>query len=84
MPETVHELHNRLAGELVKQIVKPTLAAGGDMADVLVLLESIVAGVLTIAVMTGGDEQVLDVFQANVRQRMAEIRLGDCPTAGQA
>lgn len=84
MAETVHEIHNRLAGELVKQIVKPTLDAGGDMKAVLVLLESIVTGVLTVAVKLGGDEKVLDVFQDGVRQRMAEIRLGDRPAAGRA
>lgn len=38
------ELHNRLAGEIVKSIVMPPLEAGGDFKDVMVLLESVIAG----------------------------------------
>ena len=82
--ETVTEVHNRLAPRLVTEVVKPTLEAGGDMASVLVLLESVVTGVLAVAVKLGGDEHVLDVFEKSVRKRMAEIRLGDLGVAGQA
>lgn len=71
------EIHNRDAGRIVAEIVRPTLDAGGEITDVLVLLESIVTGVLTVAVKLGGDNEVLDIFIAGVRQRMAEIRLGD-------
>ena len=47
---------------------------------VLLLLESVVTGVLSVIVKQGGDEPVLDSFIEGVRQRMAEIRLGDLPT----
>jgi len=77
-----HEIHNRDAGRIVTEIVKPTLDAGGEMTDVLVLLESVVTGVLSIAVKLGGDNDVLDIFIAGVRQRMAEIRLGNIDLPG--
>lgn len=81
---TPHEIHNATAGEIVKQIVKPTIDAGGQMTDVLVLLESVVTGVMLVAVKLGGDEIVLDTFIDGVRKRMAETRLGPIDTAGQA
>jgi len=76
------EIHNRDAGRIVAEIVKPTLDAGGQMTDVLVLLESVVTGVLSVAVKLGGDNAVLDVFIAGVRQRMAELRLGNVESSG--
>lgn len=79
---TPAEIHNRDAGKIVSEIVKPTLDAGGDMVQVLILLESVVTGVLTVAVKFGGDNFVLDTFIEGVRQRMAEIRLADVPTFG--
>jgi hypothetical protein len=82
--EAVVAIHNVKVGEIVKQIVKPTIESGGDVKDVLVLLESVVAGVLLFAVKVGGDEKVLDVLTDGVRLRMAEIRLGDLPVAGQS
>ena len=47
--------------------------------DVLLLRESVVTGVLSVIIKLGGDEPVLK-FIEGVRQRMAEIRLGDLPT----
>ena len=73
--ETLHQLHNRLAPQLITDTVQPMLEAGGDVKSVLVLLESVACGVLLAAVKLGGDEAVLDVFQANVRRRLAEARL---------
>lgn len=77
-------IHNRTAGEIVKQIVRPTLEAGGQMTDVLVLLESVVLGVILVAVKLGGDEIVLDQVVAGAKARLAEQRLGPIETKGQA
>lgn len=77
-------LHNEAAGRIVADIVRPTINAGGEISDVLVLLESVVTGVLTVAVKLGGDNAVLDIFAEGVRDRMAKIRLGDLPVAGQS
>jgi hypothetical protein len=76
------ELHNRLAGDIVKQIVKPTLDAGGQFTDVLVLLESVILGVVLMAVKLGGDEIVLDEVMAAVKKRLAEQRLTNIETKG--
>lgn len=81
---TPHEIHNATAGEIVKQIVRPTIEAGGQMTDVLVLLESVVVGVALVAIKLGGDEIVLDQVLAGARKRLAEQRLGPIVTAGQA
>jgi hypothetical protein len=80
--KTPYEIHNRDAGRIVAEIVCPTLDAGGDTKDVLILLESVVTGVLSVVVKIGGDNEVLDVFIAGVRQRMAEIRLGNATASG--
>jgi hypothetical protein len=80
----VVEIHDRHAGEIVKRIVRLTLDAGGDITDVLALLESVVTGVLTVAVKRGGDQPVLDVFIEGVHQRMAQVTLGNLPTQGRA
>jgi hypothetical protein len=82
--ETQTEIHNRLAGQIVASIVKPPLEAGGDMTDVLVLLESVVTGVLTAVVKLGRDGPVLDLFIDGVRDRMAKIRLSDIRPAGRS
>jgi hypothetical protein len=73
----VHAIHNATARQIVASIVRPTINAGGDMADVMVLLETVVTGVLTVAVRLGGDRPTLDVFLDGVRNRMTAIRLGD-------
>lgn len=81
---TQTEIHNRVAGEIVKSIVKPPLEAGGDMTDVLIILESVILGVMLMAVKLGGDDKVLDLTFERVRERLAEQRLGKIETAGTA
>lgn len=77
-------LHNRLAGEIVKSIVRPILTGGGSLSDVMVLTESVLLGVCLACVRLGGDEKALDIMVENVRGRLAEIRLGDIETQGNA
>lgn len=81
---TPHQIHNRDAGDIVKDIVRPTLEAGGQMTEVLVLLESVVVGVVMVAVKLGGDEIVLDKLVEGVKKRLAEERLGGIETKGKA
>ena len=63
---TPAQIHNRNAAAIVQQIIKPTLDAGGEMTDVLVLLESVILGVMFVSVKLGGDEIVLDQVVAGV------------------
>jgi hypothetical protein len=81
---TQTEIHNQVAGDIVKQIVKPPLEAGGGMTDVLVILESVILGVMLVAVRLGGDDKVLDVVMEGVKRRLAEQRLGKIDSAGSA
>ena len=78
------DLHNQLAGKIVASIVKPPLDNGGGTADVLVLLESVITGVVLAVTKLGGDEIVLDTITESVKERLAKDRLGDRVTAGEA
>ncbi len=78
------KLHNELAGQIVAQIVRGPIAAGGTTADVLVLAESVLVGVALATIKLGGDDKVLDVIFERARARLAELRLKDIPTAGSA
>ncbi len=82
------ELHNRIVGEIVKSIVVPPLTAGGDYKDVMVVLESVIAGVVLGMFKLGGDNIVLDTVldgaKARVQEIMARERLGPLPPAGRA
>ena len=78
------DLHNELAGPIVASIVKPPLEDGGDFTDVLILLESVILGVVMMAVKLGGDEKVLDVVIEGARERLAEARLKDLKAGGTA
>lgn len=82
--DTLTDIHNASAGAIVASIVKPTLEAGGEMTDVLVLLESVVCGVALLAIKLGGDEKVADTLLEGVKKRMADIRLRDIETKGSA
>jgi hypothetical protein len=77
------EIHNKLAGEIVGDIVRPILASGGKMSGALVVLESVVLGVLLMNEKTGGAsaETVLDVIADAVRKRLPEARDGTNPKA---
>lgn len=83
-PLSQADLHNRLAGRINASIIKPILESGGDFADVLVLLESIIFGVILTSTKLGGDEAVLDAIVQRVKERLAKERLGNLSTAGQA
>lgn len=78
------DLHNKLAGEIVRAIVKPVVDRGGSTAEIMVLTESVLFGIALICIRLGGDNVVLDVMVENVRRRLAETRLGPIPPAGSA
>lgn len=80
--ESVHEIHNRTAGKIVADIVRPTLDAGGKTTDVMVLLESVLVGVSLAVIKLGGDDRVLDVVMERARERLTELRLKDIEAQG--
>jgi hypothetical protein len=69
------ELHNQKAGEIVRQIVVPMLSQGGDFVQVMVLLESVIAGVIMIGVKVTGDKIAVESLVNGVNARLAELRL---------
>ncbi|CAN5889479.1 hypothetical protein BH11PSE1_BH11PSE1_10560 [soil metagenome] len=79
MSLATHALHNEAAGQIVRQIVFPTLQGGGEIADVMVLTESVVLGVLLFGEKMGGDVVELDAMLESltqaVRERWRAIRI---------
>ncbi len=78
------ELHNALAGPVVASIVRPVIEAGGEPSDVMVLAESVIVGVALACIKLGGDDRVLDIMFERAKERLAELRLKDIKTAGNA
>lgn len=66
-------LHNQQAGDIVRQIVRPTLDAGGSMASVMVLMESVLAGFALAHFKLGAGNQVIDELCAAAKKRTARI-----------
>lgn len=80
----VSEHHNAKAPEIVNEIVRGPIMAGGDLKSVLVLLESVITGVCLATIRLGGDELVLDEVVKNAKERLAKARLKDIAPGGRA
>ena len=78
------DMHNRLARKFTLEILGAALHAGASPEEVLVLVESCLMGAYLALVKLGGDDKVLDVMVAGVRQRLAEQRLGKITPDGAA
>jgi hypothetical protein len=76
------ELHNRLAQQIVSQIVNEPIAAGGTMSDVMMLCESVLVGVVLGCFRLGSDVKAFDLIVTRVKERLAEVRLEDLETKG--
>jgi hypothetical protein len=76
------ELHNRLAKQIVSQIMNEPITAGGTMSDVMMLCESVLVGVVLGCFQLGSDVKVLDLIVGRVKDRLAKIRLEDLKTKG--
>ncbi|MGO4722194.1 MULTISPECIES: hypothetical protein [unclassified Inquilinus] len=80
--EAAVEFHNRHAKQIVEQIVKEPIAAGGTMSDVMVLCESVLVGVVLGCFQLGSDVKVLDLIVGRVKERLAKVRLEDLEPEG--
>ena len=58
------ELHNRVANQVVSQILNETRAAGGSHSDLLVICESVLVGVIVECFKLGHDSKVIDLIFA--------------------
>ena len=70
----ITELHNRLANQIISQIVEEPLAAGGTLSDVMFLCESVLVGVVLGCFEHGADSKMLEVLFDRARKRIAELR----------
>jgi len=77
-------IHNAMAPKIVRDVIRPTIEAGGDYTDVLVVLESVIVGTVLTATKLGGDETIIHTLFEGVRQRLAEARLAPIKTEGTA
>ena len=76
------EVHNRLAKQIVSQIVNEPIAAGGNISDVMALCESVLVGVVLGCFQLGSDVKAFDLMIGRVKDRLAKIRLEDLETKG--
>ena len=76
------ELHNRLAKQIVAQIVNEPIAAGGTMSHVMMLCESVLVGVVLGCFQLGSDVKALDLIVGRVKERLAKVRSEELETKG--
>ena len=79
---TLKELHNRLAKQIVSQIINEPIAAGGTISDVMMLCESVLAGVVLRWFQLGSDVKAFDLIVTRVKERLAKARMEDLETKG--
>lgn len=77
---TMADLHNKLAGKIVADIVKPVIEAGGTSSDYLVLLESVVVGVM-LTMPPGADGKDGDLARCLILCRAAAHRCAEIRAA---
>ena len=80
--EAAAELHNRVANQVVSQILNETRAAGGSYADLLVICESVLVGVVVDCFKLGHDSKVIDLIFTAATARLAKVRLEDIAAKG--
>ena len=69
------DLHNKLAGEIVRRIVEPILEQGGERTAILVLAESVMTGVIEFCARKDevSRDMVAEALFDGVRGRLEEI-----------
>jgi hypothetical protein len=80
--EDATELHNRVAQQIVAQILNETRAAGGSYSDLLVICESVLVGVVVECFRLGHDAKVIDLLFTAAKARLAKVQLEDLETKG--
>ena len=80
--EAATELHNRVARQVVAQIINETKAAGGSYSDLLVICESVLVGVIVECFRLGHDSKVIDLVFTAAKARLAKVRLEDLQAEG--
>ncbi|MFZ2869631.1 hypothetical protein [Zavarzinia sp.] len=76
--QTAASLHNQQAREIVARMIRTAVDHGGTTADILVLAESVLTGIVIFAMRDNpaGSELLLLAIANGARARLAEIRAG--------
>ena len=82
MAGDAHSRHNKLAPELLRQIVHGTLGQDDSVASMLTLLESVAFGCIEMAAQLAGNEErgrhvYLDAFVESLTERVASAEARD-------
>lgn len=80
----LHALHNRLAPEIVTKLTKEVVAAGGNDADLWLLLESVALGVILVCERQFGATRAVSIESAEMLIEQVFERLGKIPPAAPA
>lgn len=75
-------IHNNSVGKIVADITVPILTTNGDNADIMVLLESVIVGVIMIVNHENNskltralfDSVILETLHTSLKRRMTDVR----------
>ena len=81
-PEAATQLHNRVARQVVAQIISETKAAGGSYPDLLVICESVLVGVVVECFRLGHDSKIIELVFTAAKARLAKVRLENLQAKG--
>jgi hypothetical protein len=71
---TPRDVHNTVAAKAVTMIVQPMRDAGGDNADIIVLLETVTAGVLRLVLKEDQYDAACDLLAEQLKVRVRELQ----------
>jgi hypothetical protein len=80
--EAAAKLRNRAARQIVAEILNETRAAGGSYADLLVICESVLVGVVVECFRLGHDAKVIDLIFTAAKPRLAKVQVEDLEAKG--
>ena len=80
MPTSV-DRHNAAVLPVLRVVVA---RIGPDPTDLLIFAASLVTALFMLIVRLGGDEPVVEVFVADLKDRLAQARLGSIEPRGEA
>lgn len=74
---TQSNLHNELAPKILKEIVKRVTKTGGTPRDMMVIVESVAAGIVIFGAIPGMHGQAIDELTTGIKRRVSEMLLND-------
>lgn len=70
----MHQIHNDIAAKNVSMLMKVVKTTGGDPADLIIILETIVAGCFFLAMEAKDIERAVKVFTEDLPIRIKEMQ----------